>query len=144
MMTEAAKPSSTVSVVASVCMATGPGICQVSTQMAEGAGTRYAGTPNARQTISHKATKKRSAPSGCATSATQRARRAFLGGADAAAAEDELADAVGGLLELMAGLHVEVARPRQPHLDDLGDAARPGRHHHHPVGQHHRLRDRVG
>src|SRR5437764_15421117 len=134
-MSEARNPGSTVSVVASVCIATGPASLTVSVQIAEGAGTRYAGTANTRHPNSHSTTKITSAPSGCAMSDTQRARHR-LRRAGMAGAEDERADAAGGVLGFMSRLHVEVARPGPPHLHEPRDCAGPRRHPHPPVGPH--------
>src|ERR1044072_9034931 len=96
MITDAAKPSSTVWVVASVCVTTGPSSFIVSTQIADGAGTRKAGIANTRQISSHRMTNAMSAPTGCAMSAAIRDQRLP---ACAATAEDEFADASGGVLE---------------------------------------------
>ena len=46
-----------------------------------------------------------------------------------------------------SGVFAELARVRSlrsPHVDDVADAAGPRRHHHDPVGEEHRLGDRVG
>src|SRR5215210_2688224 len=124
-------------------MDTGPASFQVSVQIAEGAGTRNAGTLNMRQITSHRMTKTMSAATGCAMSAATRDQRRALP-AGAAIAEDELPDAPGGILEFMAGLHVEVAWTRQLDVDDFRDAAGPRRHDNHSVREQHRLRDRMG
>ena len=47
-------------------------------------------------------------------------------------------------LELGRGLHVERARPLERHVDDRVDPPRPRRQQHDPVGQEHRLADRMG
>src|SRR5687767_7612728 len=123
-------------------METCPASFQVSAQIADGAGTRKAGTLNTRQITSHTTTKNMSAATGCAISAATRDQRRVLP-AGATIAEDELPDAACGILEFMASLHVEVAWARQRNIDDLCDAAGAGRHHNHPVGEQHRLGDRM-
>src|SRR5262245_30936665 len=105
---DAKKPSSVVCAVASVCIETGPTSFQVSAQIADGAGTRKAGTLNARQMSSHNSTRMMSAATGCAISAATRDQRRVLC-ARAATPEDELPDTPGGCLEFIAGLHVGVA-----------------------------------
>src|SRR6516162_4535726 len=84
-----------------------------------------------------------SAPTGWMMSAAKPVFR-LLAATNPAAAEDELADAAGGILEFMAGLHVEVARARQRNRDGLRDPAGPRRHHHDPIGEQHRFGNRVG
>ena len=135
-ISDARKPSNVVWVVASVCIETCPASFQVSVQIADGAGTRKAGTLNTRQINSHSRTKTMSAATGCAISAVIRDQRRVLP-VRTATAEDEPPDAPSGVLEFIAGLHVEVAWTRQGNIDDFGDAAGPGRHHNHPVGKQH-------
>src|ERR1043166_7983156 len=142
-ISDAKKPSSVVWVVASVCIETCPASFQVSAQIADGAGTRKAGTPNTRQTTSHRMTKTMSAATGCAISVATRDQRRLLP-AGPTTAEDELPDAACGILEFMTSLHVEVAWTRQRNIDDLCDAAGPSRHDNHPVGEQHRLGNRMG
>src|ERR1044072_288168 len=131
MISDAKKPSSVVCVVASVCIQTGPTSFHVSIQIAEGAGTRKAGTLNARQISSHKSTKTMRAATGCAMSAARRDQRRALppGGT---VAEDELPDAACGDLEFIASLHVEVAWARQRYIDYLCAASRARRPHARP------------
>src|ERR1043165_5965663 len=83
------------------------------------------------------------AATGCAISAATRDQRRDLP-ATATVAEDERPDAAGGVLEFMAGLHVEVAWTRQTDIDDFRNAPWAGRHYDHPVREQHRFGDRVG
>src|SRR5438876_1120682 len=57
---------------------------------------------------------------------------------------DQPPDAVDVADEFGRALHRQGARPRQLHLDDLADAARPAAEHHHAVGEINRLVDLVG
>src|SRR5690242_20974644 len=59
------------------------------------------------------------------------------GASPAAGAEDEVADALGAVLELTRRLLLERARPRQRHVDDLGDPAVPRAHDDHAVAEQH-------
>jgi len=57
---------------------------------------------------------------------------------------DGRADALGGGLEGGLTLLLEATRAGQGNLHDIGDAAGPRAHHHHPVGQQHGLGDGMG
>src|SRR5206468_3959614 len=57
---------------------------------------------------------------------------------------EEMADAARVHPELVGGHHVEVARPGQPHLNDLLDAPGTGRHDDDAVGEKGRLGNGVG
>src|SRR5690606_27028233 len=144
---ETRKPISTVLRVAMVCPMTVLQISVVAVQMADGAGRMKGLMSNRWTEPSHITTRRTSTAAGRRTSRLDRTNRRRLSDrcrSSRAVAKDELAYAVGAVLELTSRLLVEIPGPVERHVDDVRYLAGAGRHHHDPVGEQDGLRDGVG